>query len=72
MTGGHIRAVLSLAGVSRAEAAEALGVTEGTFSNKLTNDRFTVQELRQLAELCGAYIRITGAGWSLDIAKQDE
>lgn len=72
MTGGNIRAVLALAGISRAEAADALGVTEGTLSNKLTNDRFTVQELKTLAELCGAYIRITGAGWALDIVKSDE
>ena len=68
-TGNDVKRLLALAKVSREEAARACGCTVASFANKLSLGRFSAQELKTLAELCGATIRICGAGWSFEITE---
>lgn len=48
-----IRKMMKESDVSVSDAAECIGCGNGTFRNKLTQDRFSVENLIVIAELCG-------------------
>lgn len=60
MVSDKVKALLELAGKTRSDLGEVLGVTsDASLSNKLRLNRFTADELIQIAGLTGARLQFT-------------
>lgn len=52
----YLKEIMNKANVSAQEASSCIGVSVGTFRNKLSQDRFSVDDLIILAEMCNYHL----------------
>ena len=62
----HLKEMMKNADVTVPEAAECIGCSVGTFRNKLSKDRFSVNELIILCEICNYHLAFIPNSLELD------
>ena len=62
----HLKEMMKNADVTVPEAAECIGCSVGTFRNKLSKDRFSVNELMILCEICNYHLAFIPNSLELD------
>lgn len=53
MDTNKIKALISYAGKSQAEVAREIGLKPQNFSNKMSRNSFSTEELQKIAKVCG-------------------
>lgn len=67
----HIKEMMKNADVTVPEAAECIGVSVGSFRNKLSKDRFSVNELIILCEICNYHLAFVPNNMELNTPHSD-